>query len=193
MFLRRPGAPVYRGENEREEGSVRRCAWLVVPILGLMWAGGVVSSGPALATPTCYGKLATILGTPGDDSIRGTPSDDVIVAGGGNDVVRGLSGDDRICGGSGNDTLSGGDGADLVSGGGLDDVIHGGSSGQLSVTAQGKLVGNDRLKGGPGNDTIRAVAGGKDRISCGAGRDHVLKDRTDVVSGDCEVVNGRSR
>jgi hypothetical protein len=68
----------------------------------------------------------------------------------------------------------------------------------------GELVagtGDDTLTGGSGHDTIDAAyvedvgteAGtfygqGKDTVSCGAGADFVLSDRSDVVAGDCEVV-----
>src|ERR1700704_5877634 len=65
--------------------------------------------------------MATINGTPGNDSIVGTAGDDTIFGGagndtvlgaGGNDVVQGNDGVDWVEGGTGNDTLSGGSGTD---------------------------------------------------------------------------------
>ena len=41
---------------------------------------------------------------------------------------------------------------------------------------------------GAGDDVIDVVAGGRDVVSCGAGRDRVRADRMDVVAKDCEVV-----
>jgi Ca2+-binding RTX toxin-like protein len=131
----------------------------------------------------------TLSGGDGNDVLTGGSGDDLLDGGNGNDTLNGGAGDDRIfgrfgndrmLGGAGDDELEGGRGADRLNGEAGNDTLNGG-------------YGNDRLQGGPGNDTIRAVAGGKDRISCGPGSDHVFKDRTDVVSGDCEVVNGKKR
>ena len=48
---------------------------------------------------TCEGAPATIIGTPGNDSLTGHGKDDVIVGGGGDDTIRGRFGNDIICGG----------------------------------------------------------------------------------------------
>lgn len=61
--------------------------------------------------------------------------------------------------------------------------------------------GDDKMAGGPGNDTINAAGVedsglesgyfyelGKDKVTCGAGRDFVLSDHGDSVARDCEVV-----
>jgi Ca2+-binding RTX toxin-like protein len=101
-------------------------------------AGGGPGGGP---TPTCGGKAATIVGTPGADTLSGTPNPDVIVGLGGNDVLKGLGGKDRICGGPGKDKLLGGAGADLLNGGPGADRINGGP-------------GKDRCNGGPGVDKV---------------------------------------
>ncbi len=74
-------------------------------------------------TPTCFGKKATIVGTPGNDRIPGTSRADVIVGLGGNDRINGLGGNDLICGGDGNDTLIGGTGTDRISGGAGADTV----------------------------------------------------------------------
>ena len=49
---------------------------------------------PPLAT--CAGRPATIMGTPGADTLVGTTGDDVIVAGAGADRVAGRGGDDLV-------------------------------------------------------------------------------------------------
>ena len=60
------------------------------------------------------GKIATILGTDGDDLLIGTDGDDVIVAGGGDDSVWAGDGDDLVCLGEGDDFVNGGDGDDHI-------------------------------------------------------------------------------
>ncbi len=83
---------------------------------------GVFAAPTAHAAVMCEGNVATIVGTPGADSLMGTNGPDVIVGLTGNDVVDGKGGDDLICqsgaiaglglttvtivGGPGNDTLS---------------------------------------------------------------------------------------
>jgi uncharacterized delta-60 repeat protein len=92
--------------------------------------------------PRCGGRVATIVGTPGRDTLRGTRRADVIVALGGNDKVLARGGNDRVCGGAGNDGLNGGPGRDVLTGG----------------------AGRDRLTGGGGPD--RCVgSGGLDRAA----------------------------
>ena len=59
------------------------------------------------AVVSCQGRVATIVGTSGDDTLIGTPGSDVIAARGGNDVVRGKGGNDQICGGFGSDQAPG--------------------------------------------------------------------------------------
>lgn len=73
----------------------------------------------------CEGKVATIVGTSGDDVLRGTPRGDVIVAGAGNDRIYGMGGNDLICAGPGADFVDGGGGVDSVFGGGGADVCVG--------------------------------------------------------------------
>src|SRR3712207_3190823 len=53
--------------------------------------------------PMCFGRAATIVGTPGNDGILGTEGPDVIVGRGGVDEIQGLGGNDRICAGKGGD------------------------------------------------------------------------------------------
>ena len=82
--------------------------------------------------------------------------------------------DDALSGLGGNDTLNGGNGDDVIDGGAGNDVITGGA-------------GADRLLGGPGSDTIYAADGERDVVDCGPGRDRVVADSFDKVTG-CEVV-----
>lgn len=119
---------------------------------------------------TCFGKLATIVGTNGSDTLDGTSGKDVIQALGGNDTIDGKGGGDRICAGSGADVVNGGGGKDKISGQGGDDVLYGdgkadvikgGGGGDLMYGGKGAdtLTGNsgiDTANGGPGADTCSA-------------------------------------
>ncbi len=116
----------------------------------------------------------TIVGSKRADRIEGRAGPDRIAARGGADVVHGGPGDDRIAGNGGPDVLRGGSGRDRLRGGAGDDLLVGGS-------------GRDQLQGGAGNDHLRADAGVRDVVSCGAGWDVVEVDRFDVVRDDCEV------
>jgi RTX calcium-binding nonapeptide repeat (4 copies)/WD40-like Beta Propeller Repeat len=80
---------------------------------------------------------------------------------------RGTERRDRLTGASGTDLLCGLSGADHITGG----------------------PGGDRLFGHAGNDVIRAADGQFDVVGCGAGRDTVLADSSDLVGVDCERVS----
>jgi hypothetical protein len=66
----------------------------------------------AVVPPRCFGRFATIVGSPKKDRLKGTRFADVIAGAGGKDTIKGLRGKDRICGGKGRDTLIGGPGKD---------------------------------------------------------------------------------
>ncbi|NND75510.1 MAG: ExeM/NucH family extracellular endonuclease [Ilumatobacter sp.] len=100
--------------------------------------------------PTCNGLAATIVGTPGDDTIVGTNQADVIVTFGGDDTIIGGNGDDVICAGYGDDVVDGGNGKDLIFGEQGDDSLAGGN-------------GKDALDGGAGADD---GDGGNGKDSC---------------------------
>ena len=52
--------------------------------------------------------------------------------------------------------------------------------------------GNDIVKAAAGNDVIVVNGGGNDQVFCGGGFDTVTKDKkTDKVSKNCEIVNGK--
>lgn len=123
----------------------------------------------------CAGKIVTIVGTDGNDSILGTDHHDVIYGAGGDDAIQGLKGNDVICGGpgndsvksqGGNDTVRGGGGNDSLQGGGANDSVRGGTG---SDNVQGG-TGNDRLEGLGGDDLLKGF-GGDDVLRGGGGND----------------------
>ena len=88
---------------------------------------GLVSARAlTVVPPRCAGRFATIVGTPGRDTLRGTSGRDVIAGAGGNDVIEGRGGKDVLCGGPGRDTLRGGAGRDTLRGGPGRDAVSGG-------------------------------------------------------------------
>lgn len=107
---------------------------------------GLSCTPPPPPPPSCFGSLATIVGTGGDDVLVGTAGRDVIVGLGGDDVIRGLGGDDLLCGGNGDDLLAGGGGDDRLRGGDGDDTLLG-------------RWGDDFLGGGDGADTANGGLG----------------------------------
>jgi Ca2+-binding RTX toxin-like protein len=157
-------------------------------------------SGPyiiRLAGPdSCDGRLATIIGTGGDDVLIGTEGADVIHGLDGNDIIYGLGGNDRLCGGNGNDVIFGGGGSDGIFGGLGNDTLDGGSAsdrifgegGNDTITGDS---GNDVLNGGGGHDTLSG-GDGNDTLTGGSGIDVCVGG--DEISGDtahasCEAVS----
>jgi uncharacterized delta-60 repeat protein len=110
---------------------------------------------------SCFGKTATITGTPKGESIRGTRRRDVIAAQGGRDRIRGLGGNDVACGGAGSDVIRAGAGRDRVNGGQGNDRLFGGTGKDLLLGGSGK----DRLGGGGGPDLCRGGSG-RDLAGC---------------------------
>ena len=114
-------------------------------------------------TPTCFGKRATVVGTPRKDHrLRGTRGKDVIVGRAGDDRLFGRGGDDLICAGDGADLVHAGFGFDKVKGGGGKDILHGSDDNDLVLGGKGndalvdgrRTTTGDTVKGGPGNDHI---------------------------------------
>ncbi|MCC6712924.1 MAG: hypothetical protein IT344_06125 [Candidatus Dadabacteria bacterium] len=64
--------------------------------------------------PSCAGKVPTIVGAEGDDSINGTVGPDVIagLGGDGDDYMEGNDGEDFLDGGAGTDSIDAGKGQD---------------------------------------------------------------------------------
>lgn len=96
----------------------------------------------AAAKTMCYGRPATIVGTPGNDELQGERDRRNVIAGlGGRDKIKGLNLNDVICGGSGRDIIDGGLGSDKILGGRDDDVLEGED-------------GNDLVAGEAGDDGL---------------------------------------
>lgn len=110
----------------------------------------MVSTGAAADPILCLGRVATIVGTAGNDTLRGTAGPDVIVGLGGDDTIDGLAGNDIICGGGGDDLIRAGWGNDVVLGGNGSDVIRGGPGNDALYGQNGR----DKLYGGHGADTL---------------------------------------
>ncbi len=140
-----------------------------------------IENGPA---PLCQGVAATIVGTPGADTINGTAGDDVIVAGAGDDAIDGLGGNDRLCGDAGDDTIRGGTGNDIGFGGSGADSLRGDSGNDTLLGNPGSGSTDDvgdYLNGGTGNDTLDGWVG-DDQLNGGTGNDQLLgMDGTDTV------------
>jgi|GEM_PF-2580961 len=124
-------------------------------------------------------KLATIVGTEGDDVLVGTRGPDIITGLGGNDTITGLGGNDIICGGAGNDDIDGGAGNDSIEGGDGNDHLVGGAGDDFILGG----AGDDDIDGGRNNDFILGGEG-NDRLEGGMGDDVIFGDRgDDTVDG----------
>lgn len=130
--------------------SLRTAAAAAAAAVCVLASGGLTAPAHSTQTqrsrPSCLGRVATIVGTAGDDTVTGTRRADVIVSGAGNDTVEGNGGGDRICTNGGDDTVIGGAGADIMSAGSGSDIVLGGD-------------GGDRMYGGPGMDGLLGMAG----------------------------------
>jgi hypothetical protein len=138
-------------------------------------------------------------GDSGQDTITGGGDRDVVYGGSGFDEISGGEGgdslygqadSDSLSGGAGNDRLSGGGEADQLSGGAGDDVLIGGGGNDIIFDSRG----HNRVDAGSGSDAISVRNGARDVVRCGKGKDHVVADRGDRLSG-CEHVRrgGRAR
>ena len=130
----------------------------------------------------CDGKVATKVGTPGDDTLVGTAGRDIIAGLGGDDVIYGLGGNDVLCGGSGHDRLFGGPGRDKLLGQTGRDRLRGG-------TARDRIFGGahaDRLFGQGGPDLLLGGPG-NDRLVGGTGIDTCDQNSGPGVLLQCEL------
>ena len=131
----------------------------------------------------CNGRVATIVGTDGPDTLTGTPRADVIHGMGGDDVIYGLQGNDVICGGAGADTIYGGSGSDVLTGNKGPDTVKGQSGPDTIIGGDGA----DQLNGGQGSDEIRG-GDGADTLFGGRHRDILLGGRGgDACNGGVAV------
>ena len=151
------------------DSTARRSAALTCALLGVLLFGAVLALGgtAGAAVHTCGGRVATLVGTEGDDVLRGTAGPDVIVALAGADRIYGYEGNDVICGGAGPDRVWAGPGHDDVWGNGGNDRING-------------HLGRDEMYGGNGQDVLSGQAGA-DRLYGNSGRDKVVGGRAGVV------------
>lgn len=130
----------------------RRTGMAVLAATLLTVTGTAVVPTPAqAATPTCFGRAATIVGTGSSETIRGTSGPDVIVGRGGSDTIEGRGGDDWICDPSGPKDLN---------------SLHGGPG-------DDHLRGAMELEGGPGDDVlvVDGTAGSSVQVAGGTGAD----------------------
>jgi hypothetical protein len=106
--------------------------------LVLVTGAVLATSGESRAATSkrCFGKAATIVGTPGNNRLRGTNRPDVIVGLGGNDTIVGLGGADLICGGAGKDRIYAGAGFDLIDGGEGVDYCQPGSDTRVEASCE---------------------------------------------------------
>ena len=165
---------------------------LTVTTVCTLAVASVAWSAPSqAATPTCFGKPATIVGTDGDDEIFFGPGD-VVYAGAGNDGIGALDESVAftayICGGPGADDIRGGRGADYVHGDGGNDHINGGYGGDdvLFGDAGDDFLtdmedddypddsdpGTDIMHGGAGDDLLITVSG-SDKVYGDLGNDRI--------------------
>jgi hypothetical protein len=92
----------------------------------------------------CAGKVPTVVGTTGSDTLTGSPFADVISTLGGKDRVKARGGNDVVCGGPGKDKIFGQAGRDRLFGQAGKDTLFGGKS-------------KDRVLGGKGRDVLRCT------------------------------------
>ncbi|HYC47001.1 MAG TPA: calcium-binding protein, partial [Burkholderiales bacterium] len=148
--------------------------------------------------------LASIQGTPGDDTLLGTAAADTIEGLDGDDLLLGLGGDDTLVGGNGRDQLEGGAGADVLDGGAGPDyaryasatsgvvfdlanpaVNRGDAAGDTPISIESILGSSyaDRLFGDAGANTIGGF-GGADILEGREGNDALLGgDGHDLLAG----------
>ena len=178
----------------------------------------VVGSGVALAAVKFGTEGRDFIrGTNEDDVLYGRGSVDVVLGKGADDALYGDRGNDFLSGGSGTvegnitfdrrgrvtsiipdgeDRLFGGEGKDWLFAGSDDDVTFGGKGNDTLGLLFYEFIfdtGNDVFYGGSGNDEVWSFDGDlsrpfRDVVFCGGGRDRVIADPLDKVSGDCEKV-----
>src|SRR5687767_6147114 len=138
------------------------------------------AAGQAPTAPECFGREATIVGTPEDDDIVGRDGRDVIVTLDGDDQVDGEPEEDFQKPGQGRDLICLGPGDDYACGGGFPgrafDCDYGAVLDRLRGGPGGDTLLARRAEGGPGNDVVSASTldgGPGHHLSGGSGADHV--------------------
>jgi uncharacterized repeat protein (TIGR01451 family) len=105
--------------------------------------------------PTCSGRIATKVGTPGAEVLTGTGGPDVILARAGDDQVFTFVGKDLVCAGRGSDVVKSGSRADTVLAGPGADRLFGAGGGDALRGRRGP----DRIRGGRGPDLLAGGLG----------------------------------
>jgi Ca2+-binding RTX toxin-like protein len=134
-------------------------ATAIASTAAVLSAAGAGTAGAGGNSPTCFGKRATIVGTPHGEVIRGTSGRDVIVSFGGRDGILAKEGNDFVCSGSGNDTIHGAEGFNRMNGGGGHDWIDGRRGpGNIVIAGTGPdhVEAEGKLDGGAGDDIIES-------------------------------------
>ena len=177
------------GGGRRNGGDVRRTAVVIGGVMITLAIPLLTGAGSrSAAAPECFGRRATIVGTPGHDTLVGTNRSDVIVSGDGADQIYSRGGDDYVCAGPGRRTERDPDTGgrivfgDVVDAGEGDDRVHGGRH-------YDRLIGDGfRLEElgppiEPGSDLLVSGSGRSDLL--GNGGDDVLRGgrRHDEVDG----------
>jgi Ca2+-binding RTX toxin-like protein len=177
----------------RGRGKIRGALLLSIVTFALIAAHVVMAAGAGVAgeeeVHRCHGRVATVVGTSGDDILHGTPGRDVIWGGPGNDTIYGQLGNDLICGGAGDDVIHGGRGNDEVFGGNGADRVFGdlgddkvaGGAGDDDDVAGG--LGIDFVNGGPGNYDLVHGDYGYDSMYGGPGKHDIASFATAVAGG----------
>lgn len=138
-------------------------------------AGGGRMAASRAAGPDailCNGRVATLVGTKGDDIITGTSGPDVVVSYGGDDLINTFGGKDVICAGAGDDTINAGADADEIRAGSGADTITGGDGADRIYAG----AGDDDVMAGEGADTVYGHAG-NDVLDAGPSEDWLLGGR----------------
>jgi hypothetical protein len=103
------------------------------------------------------------------------------------ETLTGNDGDNRLIGSNQRDSISGGGGEDLIKGLRAIDSLNGGAGGDDIYAGPRDEQARDTVVAAGGNDFINVFnrPAAKDVVHCGDGRDRVIADSKDVLSG-CE-------
>ena len=103
------------------------------------------------------------------------------------ETLTGNDGDNRLVGSNQRDSISGGGGEDLIKGLRSIDSLNGGAGGDDIYAGPRDEQARDTVVAAGGNDFVMVFnrPAAKDVVQCGDGRDRVIADSKDVLSG-CE-------
>lgn len=103
------------------------------------------------------------------------------------ETLTGNGSDNRLIGTNQRDSISGGGGEDLIKGLRSIDSLNGGAGGDDIYAGPRDEQARDTVVAAGGNDFIKVFnrPAAKDVVHCGDGRDRVIADSKDVLSG-CE-------